>query len=323
MSHNNFFNTVNIFSTLSDTDIENIVPYLESVHAAKDEILFSEGDSGSELFIVTSGIIASSINTSDNTQREVAKFYPGNFFGEMAIFENAPRSATCKAIENCALLKMHKTGFLKIIEEHPSIAIKIMHKMLNITSQRLRNTGKFLSDMVRWGNEASKRAVTDELTGVYNRRFLDNAIKDYFQSAVNLGKPVSVVMIDLDHFREINEHYGHETGNRLIQKTASVFKSAFREKDAIARYGGDEFTVILPETNLYEAGQITENVRVQVSLIDLLKEMKGPIENVTLSIGIASYPESTKDLKILRELADKALYKAKEEGRNRIILSGL
>jgi diguanylate cyclase (GGDEF)-like protein len=322
MSTSNFFNTVNIFSTLSDADINNIVPYLETVCLKKNGILFEEGNEGSDLFIVKSGTVSTSIKTSDDLQREVAKFTPGNFFGEMAIFENAPRSATCIALEDCTLYKMQKDDFLKVIEAHPSIAINIMYKMLNVTSQRLRNTGKFLSDMVRWGIDAAKRAVTDELTGVYNRRFLDNALKDFFKSAVSLGRPISIAMIDLDRFREINEQYGHETGNGLILEAASVFKSIFREKDAIARYGGDEFTVILPDTGLDEAFRITENVRTNISKIDLLNKLNGPMTNVTLSIGIASYPENTSDLKILKELADKALYKAKKEGRNRVVLSG-
>ncbi len=322
MTTNKFLNKINIFSDLDNEEINNISRYMKSVDIKKDNILFYEGDEGSELFIVEKGLVSSSIKTPDNQQKEIARFTPGNFFGEMAIFENAPRSATCKTLEASRLYKMHEEDFRNIIDVYPSTAIKIMYKMLNITSQRLRNTGEFLSDMVRWGNEASKRAITDEFTGVYNRRFLDNALKDYFQSSINLGKHLSIAMMDLDRFREINELYGHETGNRLILEVVSVFKSMFREKDAIARYGGDEFTVILPETDLDEAGKIAERICQRIAQIEMLNEMRGPVTKISLSVGISSFPENTEDLKILKELADKALYKAKDEGRARVVLSG-
>jgi len=320
--HNfNFLNQVNIFSTLTKQEMPHVTKYLDSVNIKKGQILFKEGDKGNELFIVKKGSIISTIKLPNGEQKQIAQFLAGDFFGEMSIFENAPRSATCLAGQSSVLYKMHERHFFQVMETFPDIAIKIMYKMLNITTQRLRNTSKFLSDMVRWGNEASKRAITDELTGIYNRRFLDYTLKDYFQSALNIGKPLSLIMADLDYFREINNAYSQEIGNKVLTHVVAVFKKLLRKNDIIARYGGDEFTVILPETNLTQAEPLAQEICTQISKLDVLKDLDGPVTKITTSLGIASCPENTKDLQTLKKLADKALYQAKEEGRNQIYLT--
>jgi diguanylate cyclase (GGDEF)-like protein len=205
------------------------------------------------------------------------------------------------------------------MKDNPKIAIKIMYKMLNVITQRLQNTGGFLTDMVRWGEDASKRAITDPFTGCYNRRFLDDKLDDFFTTAKNNQQPFSLVMIDLDYFRQINEAYGHEIGDKTILEVVNVFKEYLREKDVIARYGGDEFTVLMPETPLKQAEEVAKTICKKVSNLTLLEGLNGPIKTITLSQGIAAFPESSEELKELKEKADKALYKAKEDGRNRAV----
>ncbi len=317
-----FLQKVDVFSMLTSEEIDNIVDYLKVIEIGEGGKLFKEGDEGNELYIVKSGRAAISIRLSDGKEREIAEFKSGDFFGEMSIFDNAPRSATCRIKEKSCLLTMLEGDFFRLIKHFPYIAIKIMYRMLNITTQRLRNTGEFLTDMVLWGEKARRRSITDELTGVYNRRFLDDAMEDCVGASKNTGKSVSLIMVDLDRFREINELYSPETGDQIILEVVKVFKKYLRESDIIARYGGDEFTVILPETGLYEAKAIAEKVRGEVAGLKILENRSGPIKNVTTSQGIASFPENAEDLKTLREKADRALYRAKDEGRNRVVCAG-
>lgn len=317
-----FLQKVDVFSLLTSEEIDKIVDYLKYIEIGKGEKLFKEGDEGNELYIVKSGRVVISIRLADGKEREIAEFKSGDFFGEMSIFESAPRSATCCIKEKSCLLTMQEGGFFQLIKHFPDIAIKIMYRMLNITTQRLRNTGEFLTDMVLWGEKARKRSITDELTGVYNRRFLDNALEDCVGASRNTGKPVSLIMVDLDWFREINELYSHETGDQIILGVVEVFKKYLRESDIIARYGGDEFTVILPETGIDEARIIADKICDEVGKLNILESLEGPINNVTTSQGIAAFPETAKDLKTLREKADRALYRAKEEGRNRVVCAG-
>lgn len=314
-----FFHKVHVFSSLTDSEIKTIAKSLKLSSAKKGDIICRQGDEGKILYIVKEGKAAGAILLAGGEQKEIVEFSPGDFFGEMSIIENAPRSATCYVKESGFLYKLHKKDFFKIIESNPQIAIKIMYKMLNITTQRLRKTGSLVSDMVRWGNEASKRAITDELTGAYNRRFLENSLDDFVIDAKRSKKPLSLIMADLDYFREINEAYGNETGDKVILKAAEVFKSSLKEKDILARYGGDEFTILLPATGIKAAKEIAESIRVKMEKLDILKDYKGPVTRFSISQGISSYPETANDLKSLKKQADKALYAAKEAGRNRVM----
>ncbi len=314
-----FLKTVKAFSSLHLAELKAISRHIEPLNIAGGEVLCREGDEGHEMFIIESGKAAVTIKMQDDTEKQITEFSAGDFFGEMAIFENEKRSATCTALEESRILKLDKKDFIRLMEEHPVAAIKIMREMLDITSHRLANTSRFVSDMVRWGEEASRRAITDELTGLYNRRYLDSALEEQFKKTVKTGKPLSLVMVDLDFFREVNEQYSHEIGDEYIVEVSRVFKENFRETDIVSRYGGDEFTIIMPGTDLKKAAEVTEIIRKGVEKIDFLKKYKGPDISLSTSQGIAAYPENCKSLDKLKELADKALYRAKESGRNRVV----
>jgi diguanylate cyclase (GGDEF)-like protein len=318
-----FLQSVEIFSLLKPEEIQSIVGLFRPHDIDRGEVLFREGDEGNELFIVMNGTVVSAIRLPDGGERQIAQFKTGNFFGEMSIFENAPRSATCSSLEKSSLLGLHEKDFYRMIEEYPDIATKIMYRMLNITAQRLRDTGEFLSDMVHWGEAARRRAITDELTGAYNRRFLDDALVSQIDLAKNSGRPLSLVMVDLDYFREINENYGHEAGDRCIMEVVRVFNRALRESDILARFGGDEFTVLMPDTSWEAAFDMTDRVRTSLGDSDLLGQYQGPVKKLTMSAGVASFPDHAEDVKKLKETADQALYRAKEEGRNRVICAGI
>ncbi len=316
-----FLGHVDIFSLLSPSERRVLLDTMNFVEFQKGHIIFKEGDRGDTLYIVKSGTVSISLRLSNGQERELVEFSAGDFFGEMSIFENAPRSASCTTKENSALFTLSGDTFFQFVESHPFIAIKIMYRMLNSTSQRLRNTDEFLSDMVQWGEKARKRAVTDELTGVYNRRFLDEALEEYFISSKAEMQSLSIVMVDLDNFRDINESYSTEVGDAVIVSVVEVFRKKLRTQDVIARYGGDEFTILLPDTGSKEARRLAEDICACIEQLDVLERLKGPIARVTTSQGIATYPEHAENLKSLREKADQALYRAKHEGRNRVVIA--
>ena len=314
-----FLEHVGVFSLLSREDVRKVTMHLSSVELGEGQTLFREGEPGTELYILAEGGVAISISLPDGTEHQIARFVPGDFFGEMSIFDNAPRSATCRALSSSTLYSLSKDAFTDIISEHPRIALKLMYRMLNITTQRLRDTSQFVSEMVLWGESARKRAITDELTGVYNRRFLEDSLGTYVAEAGEKGRPLSLVMTDLDHFRAINELYGHQKGDEAIRSSAGIFKSLLGESGVIARYGGDEFVMILPSMGSADAMTVLSRVCAEVARLPIFEGLKGPITRVTSSMGVASYPEHATDLSSLRAAADAALYRAKEEGRNRVV----
>ncbi|MGD0726552.1 MAG: diguanylate cyclase [Spirochaetia bacterium] len=310
---------VGVFSLLSRDEIDQVAEHLATVKLTAGQTLFHEGDQGNDLYIIADGAAAVSIKLPDGGDKEIARFAPGDFFGEMSIFDNAPRSASCRALEKSVLYSLSKDAFTDIITDHPELALKLMYRMLNVTTQRLRGTSEFVSEMVLWGEGARKRAVTDELTGVYNRRFLEDSLGNYVAEAQEKGEPLSLVMVDLDHFRQINELYGQTKGDATVRSAAQLFRSLLRETDVIARYGGDEFVIIMPRTEPAHATELMSRVCAEVARLEILKDMKGAITTVTSSMGVAGFPLHASDLSGLRAAADAALYRAKEEGRNRAV----
>lgn len=312
---------VEICSLLDEDDRAAVFRYLEPRRLPAGAVVFREGDRGDELFIVGAGRIRIAIRLPDGSEQEVATCAAGDFFGEMSIFENAPRSASCVMIEAGTLYSLSRTGFQKIVAQQPRAAIGLMYRMLNVTTERLRQTGGFLSDMVLWGEQARKRAVTDELTGVYNRRFLEDSLDGLVADACRTGSPLSLMMIDLDHFREINERFGHEKGDQAIRSVVRLFVRLLGERVILARYGGDELVAILPGTGAREALALASGVCREVAGLDLLGPPNGTQPALTTSIGVAACPEQAADARALKSLADAALYRAKEEGRNRAVLA--
>jgi diguanylate cyclase (GGDEF)-like protein len=316
-----FLKKVAIFGDCSEKELAVVAAALGEKKAEADEIIFREGDEGSEFFIVKHGQLKIVIRTADGNEKEVARFQEGDFFGEMSIVDDAPRSATCQAAAASVLYRMHERDFYRVMETQPRAAIKIMYKMLNTATQRLKTTSRFVSDMVRWGNEASRRAVTDEVTGAFNRRYLDRRLADYYAGGKAAGKAFALIMMDVDRFREINEAHGHEVGNKLLCCLVDRMKAELKESDVIARYGGDEFTILLPETPLAEAAARAENIRRAVEALSIKITPVAQALAVTVSQGVAGFPESDSDLEALKKKADRALYRAKEEGRNRVVLA--
>jgi len=163
--------------------------------------------------------------------------------------------------------------------------------------------------------ELERMAVTDPLTGIPNHRAFRSRMAEAVQRAERSTKPVSVLYIDIDHFKAINDAYGHPVGDAVLKKVAKTLSGSVRKVDFVARQGGEEFVAILEETNSTGALVMAERLRQCVAKCRM--EELTSSRNVTVSIGIASYPADSKSVEELLTLADAALYRAKNEGRNR------
>ncbi len=162
----------------------------------------------------------------------------------------------------------------------------------------------------------TKLTLIDELTFIYNRRFFDNAIEKEYYRSKRYGTSLSLLFFDLDNFKEINDNYGHKAGDILLQEIGHTLNDTIRKEDMPCRYGGEEFVVILPNTDKTGAVSFSDRINTAINKIKLPE-----IENrdVTISAGIATYPDDTDDYKELIILADKAMYKAKFSGKNQIL----
>jgi diguanylate cyclase (GGDEF)-like protein len=169
--------------------------------------------------------------------------------------------------------------------------------------------------------EATKQqANVDELTGLYNRRFLEEYARKLLAMARRKGQPLGILMMDLDHFKEFNDIYGHETGDRILRHFAKTASRAIREANLAARYGGEEFVVVLPETGAQACLLVAERIRLAVERMVIPSGTEKPLPQLTVSVGIAVYPEHGQGLEEILQAADKALYESKRAGRNRTTL---
>ncbi|MDF1544715.1 MAG: sensor domain-containing diguanylate cyclase [bacterium] len=157
--------------------------------------------------------------------------------------------------------------------------------------------------------------VTDELTGTYNYRYFVHKLQEEKRRAARYELPLSLIMVDIDWFKKLNDNYGHESGNVVLRDLARIIKGCVRDVDIFCRYGGEEFVVILPQTELREAFPIGERIRQQVEQSEFSGASQEELQ-LTVSVGISSFPENGKSHEELVTAADEALYRAKDEGRN-------
>ena len=180
---------------------------------------------------------------------------------------------------------------------------------------------KHLQDDLKRSNELLlELSNTDHLTGLFNRRFLMEALDKEVQRARRKDGQVALLMLDIDHFKRVNDTHGHLQGDVVLQKVALHIQKELRSYDTAARYGGEEFVALLPDTSLKEAFNVADRIRLSVQGMRFAGSLAN--EQVTVSLGVALFPSPCfDDIDGLLRAADEALYQAKERGRNRVIIS--
>lgn len=166
--------------------------------------------------------------------------------------------------------------------------------------------------------DISWKAVTDSLTGLYNHRYFQNAVNTAIKNMLDEETLFSVLMLDLDFFKIYNDSNGHVAGDVVIVEVANIIKAASREQDTASRYGGEEFAMVLPGADKAAAHETAENIRQKVLETNFANEEIMPLDQVTLSGGVASAPRDGRNRRDIVSAADSRLYRAKRNGRNQV-----
>ncbi len=167
--------------------------------------------------------------------------------------------------------------------------------------------------------EFREMAIRDGLTGLFNHRYAKERLDEEFDRSLRFGRELTVLFMDLDHFKFFNDTHGHQAGDEILQILAGLMMKNVRESDTLARWGGEEFIVIAPETSEEEGGVLAEKIRKAVAEHAFPHADKQPLGMVSLSIGMSSRSEQTENAEKLLRFADDAVYAAKDSGRNRTI----
>ncbi|MCL4425274.1 MAG: sensor domain-containing diguanylate cyclase [Firmicutes bacterium] len=197
--------------------------------------------------------------------------------------------------------------------EFGSDEIKILYLLANRAAMAIENAQLYES--------TQRLANADPLMGLFNHRYFQEHLQEEILRASRFNHPVSLVMIDLDHFKKFNDTYGHPSGDQVLRQLARLINSQIRQVDIAARYGGEELAIILPETNKAGAAVLAEKLRRTIENHLFFEEKHQMVSRLTISLGVAAYPDDAQTREELVEKADQALYQAKTKGRNRVSLA--
>lgn len=192
----------------------------------------------------------------------------------------------------------------------------LRYEELLLRVKRVMRERELTAERNRMLDELQKMAVTDGLTALYNSRHFYHQLELEIDRSVRYRHPLSLLLIDIDHFKEYNDTYGHLEGDKVLVRFSQILKSCLRANDSAYRYGGEEFTVILPETGAEEARTVAQRIRATLEA-EVFHPRSGPPVSKTISIGVTEYaPRETLEAFVRR--ADEAMYRSKEAGRNRV-----
>ncbi|MBD3239480.1 MAG: diguanylate cyclase [Chitinivibrionales bacterium] len=278
---------------------------------APNETIIKAGRVNQTMYLILSGSLG--IHLEENESEPLAVLKAGETVGELSVIDDRPASATVVSRTEARLLAIDESTFWRLAEASHEFATN----MLLMLAQRLRGTNSNIAQHIRQRRQSEHEARLDGLTGLHNRRWLEETLPRVVARHQRDGRPCVVIMVDIDHFKEYNDTYGHPAGDRVLAIASRVMSSNVRPTDLIARYGGEEFLVILPDTDLVGARAAAARLRDAVGRSHIRTTEGVELPPVTISLGAALLRDG-QSAEALVQTADTALYKAKRNGRNRV-----
>lgn len=273
-------------------------------------ILLAPDSEDRTLYCILAGSVTLKLRPAD---RDVlSRLEAGECFGEMSILEGTAPSAFAVAQGECILACVSGEVLWALIDRSHAVA----RNLLLILSARLRRDHRLILRGRERQRAFEAHARVDPLTGLYNRRWLDPMLERWVKRHRRSRSPLALLMIDADHFKAYNDRLGHLAGDAALRSLAATVRDRLRPMDAAARFGGEEFVVLLPDTDREGAHCAAERLRATIAAA--VPQLDGrPLEPLTVSIGLAVLGER-QGARGLLAAADRALYRAKRGGRNRV-----
>ncbi len=307
MSSTDMLRRVGLLRELSADELEGVASAVREEAVSEDTDVVKIGDPGRSLYIVLEGEV-SVLYPGRSADVELARLGPGDFFGEMALLNDEPRSATVRTVVDSRLLVLEKEAFRRILTSRPGVAVKVLETL----SVRIRNADEQISTL-------SDKVLRDTLTGLLNRRAFHERLHEEADRYHRYGDEFSLILLDVDHFKSVNDTFGHDVGDHVLGWIGRLLSDQTRSADVPFRVGGEEFAVLAPATGGEIAGEVADR------LLRVIGDARPPVEfdlRVTVSGGYASCPRHASRAPRLFTIADQALLRAKTRGRNQVFHPG-
>ncbi len=285
------------------------------------EVLIRQGEPGVRMYFLLQGELY--VTLGDPSAEPIARIHAGETVGELGVLEGGLASAHVVAHGPCELLALDEEAFWSLTHKSHAFAINLIVKL----AERLRANNATVSGNIEKRRLYERAAMFDGLTGIHNRRWLDENLTrlverhhlgDTDDDGRTVRSPMAVALIDIDHFKRFNDGHGHEAGDVVLSGVASVLAQNLRPTDLVARFGGEEFVILFPDTVLDEAKVACERVRQAVAAATVTMPDGAALPAVTISLGVAELQDKEEPPGILKR-ADAAMYEAKRGGRNRVV----
>lgn len=278
---------------------------------SQGETLVEPGEKSTAVYVLLSGRMRVDLEPDDDDP--ICELEPGSIAGELSLLSGGPRTARVTATEPSRVLELSGSVFWSLICSSHEVSVNL----LEILATRVRGSTGTIAQGRKLTQLYKRHASVDALTGLHNRRWLDEVLPRQARRAEMQGEPLSVLMIDIDHFKRFNDEWGHAAGDFVLFGVAQVMRERLRPTDLLARYGGEELTAVLPKSDAPGAVIAAERVRRAIAFTPFEMQDGTVLPNVTISIGVAEARAGFSAAKLLAK-ADEALYRAKRNGRNRV-----
>lgn len=296
--------------------IARSIAHCPILKAHAGEIVLDSNSGSSCLYIVLRGTLALTSNTAKRQlESSTVQYFAGECVGEISVLDEEGHLSTIAAVTNSELLVIDSETVWKLIDESNGVA----RNLLQLLSFRIRAANAQLRNRQKVGEFYRQLSMVDGLTGLNNRSWLNTQLPGLIDNARATDTELSVIMVDLDHFKQFNDRFGHVLGDEALQAAAKVISAGLRPTDFAARYGGEEMIIILPNTNKESALIVAERLCDRIRQTKVFQNDAISLPHITASLGLAALSDGQDGLAVIAS-ADAALYRAKERGRNQVAM---